>query len=86
MADFRRLVSPPSSLTGSLAQYLQAVAQAINAIPALSAFSDTVGPNSNLSGYPGDLAVNLTSATTGLRLWQLGGSVRKPSNTGWNPV
>lgn len=86
MSDFRRIASPPSDLTGPLGTYLREVARAINDIPALSAFSDSVGPNSHVSGYPGDLAVNLTSATTNLRLWQLGGSLRRPSNTGWNPV
>jgi len=86
VSDFRRIASPPSDLTGPLGTYLREVARAINDIPALSAFSDAIGPNSHLSGYPGDLAVNLTSANTTLRLWQLGGSLRRPSTTGWNPV
>ena len=86
MSDFRRIASPPSDLTGPLGIYLREVARALNDIPSLSAFSDSVGPNSHVAGYPGDLAVNLTSVSTTLRLWQLGGSLRNPSNTGWNPV
>ena len=85
MADFRRLASPPSDITGPLGYYLREIARAINDIPALSAFSaDT--PNSRVSGYPGDLAVNLTSSNTDVRLWQMSGSARVPSTTGWNPV
>jgi hypothetical protein len=68
-----------------LGYYLREVARAINDIPALSAFSAAT-PNSNVTGYPGDLAVNLTSATSDNRLYQKGGSVRVPSNTGWIPV
>ena len=83
MSDFRRLASPPSDLTGPLGVYLREVARAINDIPALSAFSDSVGPNSHVTGYPGDLAVNLTSTSADSRLWVKGGSVRAPSNTGW---
>lgn len=83
MADFRRIVSPPSDVTGPLGSYLREVARAINDIPAVSAFSNIVGPNSVISGYPGDLAVNLTSTVTDKRVWVMGGSVRVPSNTGW---
>lgn len=85
MADFRRIGSPPSDITGSLGYYLREVARAINDLPAISAFSAST-PNSLITGYPGDLAVNLTSVVTDLRLWQLGGSLRVPSNSGWNPV
>lgn len=67
-----------------MGSYLREIARAINDIPQLSAFSaDT--PNSLVSGFPGDLAVNLTSANTDIRLWQMGGSLRVPSTTGWVP-
>lgn len=81
-----RIPAPPSSVTGAVGAYLDILFRAVNAIPTISAFSDSVGPNSHLTGYPGDLGVNLTSANTTVRLWQLGGSVRVPSTTGWNPV
>lgn len=85
MADFRRIASPPSDITGPLGSYLREVARAINDIPQLSAFS-APDPNSRVTGYPGDLAVNLCSTSSDNRLYQKGGSVRVPSNQGWVPV
>lgn len=85
MADFRRIPSPPSDITGPLGSYLREVARALNDIPQLSAFSAST-PNSNLSGYPGDLAVNLTSTNTDRRLWIMGGAVRQISNSNWTLV
>lgn len=82
MSDFRRIASPPSDVTGTLGSYLREVARAINDIPQISAFSGPT-PNGVVSGYPGDLTVNLTSATSDLRLYQKGGNLRVPSTTGW---
>lgn len=65
--------------------YLRELARAVNDIPQLSAFSGS-DPNGTVTGYPGDLAVNLTSTSSDIRLYVKGGSVRVPSNTGWNPV
>lgn len=62
--------------------YLRELARAINDIPQFSAFSGA-DPNGVVMGYPGDLIVNLTSATSDHRLYQKGGSTRVPSNTGW---
>lgn len=85
-ADFRRIGSPPESITsGPLLSYLREIARALNDIPQLSAFSGS-DPNGNVSGYPGDLLVNLTSATSDQRLYQKGGSVRVPGTTGWTLV
>lgn len=82
-ADYRRIGSPPESITsGPLLAYLREIARALNDVPQVSAFSGS-DPNGNISGYPGDLLVNLTSASSSLRLYQKGGSVRVPSNTGW---
>ena len=86
MSDFRRVTSPPSDITGALGTYLWEVARAINDIPQLSAFSGT-DPNSGSNpGFPGDLLVNLTSATTDRRLYIMGGSRREKSTTGWTLV
>lgn len=65
--------------------YLRELARAINDIPQLSAFSGS-SPNGVVTGYPGDLTVNLTSANSDVRLYMKGGSIRVASNTGWNPV
>lgn len=86
MADFRRIASPPSDLTGPLAYYLREVARAINDIPQVSAWSGTNPNDGSNPGYPGDLLVNLTSANTDVRLHQMGGAGRAKSTTGWVPV
>lgn len=86
MADFRRIVSPPSDVTGPLGSYLREIARAINDIPQLSAAS-TLNPNDGtIFGYPGDVLVNLTSTSTDKRLLVMGGSVRVKQATGWVPV
>ena len=82
MADFRRIASPPSDITGPLGLYLREVARAINDIPQISSFSGT-SPNSLVTGYPGDLLTNIGSASTDTRAWIKGGSSRQPSQTGW---
>ena len=85
MANDRPIPSLPSNLTGPLAAYLLDLSIVIRGLadaPKISAFSGT-DPNGVVSGYPGDLAVNLTSASSDLRLYQKGGSVRVPSKTGW---
>ena len=77
--------APPSHVTGAVGAYLHVLFRALDGIPTISKFSGD-SPNSTVTGYPGDLAVNMTSATTTIRLWQMSGSVRRPSTTGWTPV
>lgn len=80
---FRRRVSdPPSSITGIMARYLGEIATALNNIPVISYFSGTT-PNSTVSGYAGDIAINLTSTSTNSRVWVLGGSPSAVTNQGW---
>ncbi len=80
-----RIPFPPSDVTGALGDYLLVLWRAINDSPTLSYFSGST-PNSVITGLPGDLAVNVGSASTSTRLWQMGGSVAQPSTTGWNPL
>ena len=82
MSDFRRIVSPPSNISGALGDYLREVARAINDIPNFSVFSGT-SPNSLVTGYPGDWAIKLTSSSTDSRAWLKGGASRTASTTGW---
>lgn len=80
---FRRIVSdPPSSITGVLGRYLAEIAQAINNRPVMSYFSGT-SPNSVVTGYPGDIAINLASASTNTRVWSMGGAMSTATNQGW---
>lgn len=76
------LEPPPSSVTGPLAEWLLVLWRSYTKMPNVSAFSGAT-PNGVVVGVPGDLAINLTSATSDLRLYQKGGSTRVPSNTGW---
>ena len=80
-----QLQPPPSSITGELGQYLRLIWKTLYDMPNMSNFSAPT-PNGVVSGVPGDLAVNLTSANSNIRLYQKGGTTRTPSNTGWNPV
>lgn len=86
MSDFRRVVSPPSDLTGPLGSYLREIARAINDIPQISAFSGTDPNAGSNAGYPGDMLINLTSAITDRRLYVMAGSLRQKSTTGWTLV
>lgn len=73
---------PPSSITGALGEYLQRLWRVLDDMPNLSYFSGTT-PNSVLTGVPGDLAINVGSASTDTRVWLKGGATRTPSTTGW---
>ncbi len=77
--------TPPSDLTGPLGEYLLVLWRTLNGMPNISAFSGT-SPNSAVTGLPGDLAVNIGSASTDSRLFVMGGSSRAPSITGWKTV
>ena len=82
MADNRPLVPlPPSGITGTLGEYLRTIARVINDFPKISTFSGT-SPESAISGYPGDVAINYSSSAA-TRLWVKEGSSRVPSTTGW---
>ena len=78
-----RVPAPPSSLTGDLGTWARQVYMAINSMPFVSYFSGT-NPNSNTSGFAGDLAVNVGSASTDSRIWVMGGnSLSVTTNLGW---
>lgn len=82
----RKLVPPPSSLTGPLGEWLRELHRVIEGTPNISLISigATATPNSQTSGIPGDLAINVNqSASTTSRLWLLGGSGSALTNLGW---
>ena len=86
MTDFRRVPPPPSNISGIVGDYLHALARAINDMPQFSAFSG-VSPNQSIvTGYPGDLVVNLTSQNTNARLWIMAGGARVPSSSNWSVI
>lgn len=77
-----RLPPPPSSVTGPLGEWCLQVWQVVNATPKLSYFSGT-SPNSSVTGFVGDFAVNINSSSTDTRVWSLGGSGDTLRQTGW---
>ena len=78
-----RLRMPPSDVTGELGLWLRELWIAINGTPHLSWFSAT-SPNSNLTGYVGDIGVNLASGSTVSRIWMMGGNpTSNITNLGW---
>ena len=80
-----RLPMPPSEVTGQLGQWLFQLWGTINSMPRMSWFSGTT-PNSAVTGRPGDLLVNVGSASTDSRLWIKGGAGNTFSTTGWIPL
>lgn len=85
----RRLVPPPSSITGALGQWLRDVHTLLEAQPnfSLVSFAATETPNSRVTGRSGDFCVNIGSASTDSRVWVLGGaSVSALTDQGWRLV
>ena len=83
MPTYRPRLGPvPSSITGPLRGYLEQVQSVVNALPQMSLFSGLT-PNSAVTGQPGDMAINVGSASTSSRLWMLGGSGSALTNVGW---
>ena len=82
----RKLIPPPSTITGALGEWLREVHRVIESTPNVSLVSlaATATPNSAVSGIPGDLAVNVSpSASTTSRLWTMGGSGSGLTQLGW---
>lgn len=84
-----RFPQPPSDITGPLGSYLQSLWRFVESQPQFSmqSFAVTTTPNSRVSGFPGDLCVNINSSSTASRLWILGGTSRSAiTNQGWQLV
>ena len=84
-----RFPAPPSNVTGPLGSYLRELWGYVTSQPQISvqSFGATSTPNSIVSGFPGDLCVNIGSASTNSRLWVLGGASRSAiTNQGWQLV
>lgn len=78
---------PPSGITGPLRRYLQDIAFAINALPAISLFSGTaITPNSQITGVAGNITIYAGPSSTNTRFFIKGGSASVPSTTSWATV
>lgn len=81
-----RLPSIPSNLTGQLATVLRLWERQLNSEAFISKFSAANPNTSGLTGIPGNLAMNVGSASTWTRLWVMGGSVASIDTNGWQMV
>ncbi len=76
----QRAPLPPSSFSGEEYVYLQRLALAVNSIPRISYTSFAAGPNSNVTGKVGDLAVNIAAGSSERVYFKNSGV---GNNTGW---
>lgn len=84
MTIFRdRVPQPPSSFSGGLKTWAQAVTDALNGLPTFSLFSGTDPGSSQVSGMPGHIAINYGSASTQSRVWVHGGAGNSYTTTEW---
>lgn len=81
-----RIPPPPSGITGVLFTYLSLVAKQLNSEAYISTFSAANPNTSGLTGIPGNLAVNIGSASTSSRLWIMEGSTASIDTNGWRII
>lgn len=87
MADFHSRIPPvPSNVTGPLADWCRLVARQLNLEGYISTFSGTDPNTSGITGLPGNIAVNIGSASTSTRAWILAGTSRSLDTDNWKPL
>ena len=87
MPEFTPRIPPvPPTITGDLRTYLEAVRRQLNGEAYISKFSGTNPNTSGITGVPGDLVLNVGSASTFSRLWVKGGADASASTLSWSIV
>ena len=81
-----RIPPVPSGITGAIRAYLEQIARQLNGEAYISKFSAANPNTSGFTGVPGDLAVNVGSASTSSRLWIMEGSTSSIDTNGWRIV
>jgi hypothetical protein len=81
-----RIPPVPSGITGVLATYLGQIARQLNGEAYISLFSGANPNTSGFTGIPGNLLVNIGSASTSTRLWMMAGSVASIDTNNWVPL
>ncbi len=81
-----RLPPVPVTVTGELGTYLKNVVRILNAEAYISKFSGTNPNTSGVTGLPGNLLLNVGSASSWTRLWVMGGSIASIDTNGWQMV
>lgn len=75
---------PPSSVTGSLGDWLREVTAILNSKVARVSYFSGPTPPSSATALPGYLAINMSpSQSTDSRVFVKGGTGTTPSPTGW---
>ena len=81
-----RIPYPPSGVRDpAVDQWMNAVAKQLNQEGYISLFSGADPNTSGFTGIPGNLLINIGSASTWTRLWGQVGSVASISTTSWHP-
>jgi hypothetical protein len=78
-----RLPPIPSNATGPLADWCRLAARQLNSEAYISKFSGSDATLSSVTGIPGDLVINVGSASTSTRLWIKAGSTASASTINW---
>jgi hypothetical protein len=78
-----RLPPVPSSITGEVARYLGQIVRQLNGEAYISKVSVANPNTSGVTGIPGDLLVNVGSASTSTRLWIMEGSTASIDTNAW---
>lgn len=81
-----RLPPVPSTLSGPVADFLRSWERQLNAEGYISLFSGANPNTSGFTGIPGNMLVNIGSASTWSRLWIQAGASASVSTISWHAV
>lgn len=81
-----RLPPVPSGVTGPLADWCRLAARQLNGEAYISKFSGSAASLSAITGIPGDMVMNVGSASTATRLWIHKGSTASADTVNWSSV
>ena len=81
-----RIPPVPSGITGVLATYLNQMVRQLNSETYISTFSGANPNTSGVTGIPGNLLMNIGSASTSSRLWIMEGSTASIDTNGWRII
>lgn len=81
-----RIPEVPRTLSGPVAEYLKLVVRQLNAEGFISLFSGSDPNTSGFTGIPGNMLVNIGSASTWTRLFVQAGSVASMSTNSWHAL
>ena len=78
----QRIEMPPSTVSADLYGWLTRLALAVNNLPAIS-YTSYASPESNVTGAPGDVLINLAADSGATRVWYKQSGA---TNTHWTGI